>query len=232
MDIGRRINLLRIVRTVSIACFFLLSSVVPSTVLAAGGVIATNNCHVLDGLYGTPRPTGDASVKTYGVTRDANSYYTKYKDQAVAAFKAAVEDYVRRVGGYDYCLPIVVTPRSDPYRGGPQATDLLQDNTVVVVSPFTSPGWMATYESSNPVCNPFWTGATEILSVQSLSAPLQKVNQPFHQFSDESVDLINATCLGQQQYTIKLSNDINPPASGDLAEVEPGKATTTLRATV
>jgi hypothetical protein len=31
---------------------------------------------------------------------------------------------------------------------------------------------------------------------------------------------------------IKLSNDANPPASGNLAEVEPGKSTTTLRATV
>ena len=33
-------------------------------------------------------------------------------------------------------------------------------------------------------------------------------------------------------FVVKLSNDANPPASGDLAEVEPGKVTTTLRATV
>ena len=66
MDVARRINLLRIVRTVSIAYFFLLSSVVPSTVLAVGGVIATNNCHILNGAKGIPRPTVDESVKNMG----------------------------------------------------------------------------------------------------------------------------------------------------------------------
>lgn len=33
-------------------------------------------------------------------------------------------------------------------------------------------------------------------------------------------------------HVIKLSNDVNAPASGDLAEIEPGKVTTTLRAKV
>ncbi len=45
---------------------------------------------------------------------------------------------------------------------------------------------------------------------------------------------VTGQCEGS--FTIKLSNDANPPASGDLAEVEPapapGKDTATLRATV
>ena len=60
MDVARRINLLWIVRIVSIACFF------PSTVLAAGVVIGTTNCHILDGAKGIPRPTVDESVKNMG----------------------------------------------------------------------------------------------------------------------------------------------------------------------
>lgn len=38
--------------------------------------------------------------------------------------------------------------------------------------------------------------------------------------------------LCESSYKIRLSSDINPPTSGDLAEVEPGKTTTTLRARV
>ena len=138
--------------------------------------------------------------------------------------------------GHSHCLPVTVTFHDTPYIHGGPVYDSLSDNTRVLASLVSSPHWIAEWGSNNPAfsCDGYRSVRAEIISVSSISAPLQKVNQPFHHFSDESVDLINATCLGhgQQQYIIKLSNDASPPASGDLAVVEPGKATTTLRATV
>ena len=207
------------------ACFFLLS-VVPSAVFAANEVIATNNCHILSSLYSVPYPgiPGDESVKQYGVTRDVNSYYTRFKESTIAAYKAAIEDYMRNdsVAIYHNCLPIVMIPWDDPYIKGGPAYDLLSDNTVVLASPIRSPHWLAGYKSSNSSfgCTSF-RGSTEIISVSSIYAPLQKVNQPLHHFSDESVDLINATCLAGGKCSIRLSGPGG--TNGALADGEPGK---------
>lgn len=208
------------------ACFFLLS-VVPTAVFAANGVIATNNCHILSSLYGVSTYPGfhpDVSVKTYGVTRDLYSYFARFKDSTAAALKADIE-----ATADGRCLPVTVTPVETPYRNGGPVYDLLSDNTLVLASLVSSPRWLATWAYNNPACNSGYNRA-EIMFVESIYAPLQKVNQPFHGFSDESVDLINATCLSGGKCSIRLSGPGG--TNGALADVEPGKVVSGLRAEV
>ncbi len=149
------------------ACFFLLS-VVPSAVFAANGVIATNNCHILTGLYGVSTYPGfppDVSVKKYGVTRDVYSYYARFKDSATAAFKAEVEAYYK--AGLGQCYVGVATPVEVPYYNGGPIYDLLSDNTVVLASLVSSPQWIAEWIPNDPDCYLFKTRST-IITVESL----------------------------------------------------------------
>lgn len=70
-----------------------------------------------------------------------------------------------------------------------------------------------------------WTG-------QQLAVWMTEIFQPRPPIEKNDRAGVSFFVLKQKQNTIKLSNDANPPTSGDLAEVEPAKSINTLRATV
>jgi hypothetical protein len=79
----------------------------------------------------------------------------------------------------------------------------------------------------------FPSGVVSLATASDLGPPIPKNPQTLAAIGEALIDRINAACPDTpQQYTIKLSNDAGPSASGDLAEVEPGQTTTTLRAKV
>jgi hypothetical protein len=218
MSTKKRIRRLR----AGIARFLFLSTV--PAVISASALAATNNCHIVGNFYnsGFPHPgiPPDESIARFGVFTDAYKAYYLLRDGAVADLKVDIDRYIAQ--HLPYCPPAVMITYDVPYVGGTPIGD----------SPVSSPHWLAGWVINDPPG--YWNncsvhnGGLEIVAVSTLYAPAKK---GFY-LSDASVDKINTVCSEQQQYTIKLSNDANPPASGDLAEVEPGKATTTLRATV
>ena len=187
-------------------------------------------CWTVAGIFGGPGPLSfEEAANTYGLFQNAYAAFKSAEQVAVQNATAYLSQYVALYA--PYYVGCIVTPY-------PLSPDLAITST----SP-TQPGWpgwilfwngtWANVSGFCPGAGGVSGGIVQLVAVNALNTPVLKNPITLSQFSEGFIDIVNATCPNtQQQYTIKLSNDANSSASGDLAGVEPGKAITTLRAKV
>lgn len=198
--------------------------------LFSAGTVVAAPCWTVTGVFGGQPTLGfEDSVNTYGLFQNA---YTAFKSVEQAAVKNANDFFSQ-----------VVAPIYPDYVGCRVTSDPLSQYLIVSSTSPSRPdwpgwvlNWTGTWENDAGFCpgagGP--SGAKMVLvSIEALNTPVLKNPVNLARYSEGFIDRVNSTCpTTQQQYTIKLSSDASLPSSGDLAEVEPGKATTTLRAKV
>lgn len=198
--------------------------------LFSAGTVVAAPCWTVTGVFGG-RPTlgFEDSANTNGLFQNA---YTAFKSVEQVAVKNANDFFSQ-----------VVAPIYPDYVGCRVTSDPLSQYLIVSsTSPSRPdwPGWVLNWTGTWANDAGFCPGAggpsgakMVLVSIEALNTPVLKNPVNLARYSEGFIDRVNSTCpTTQQQYTIKLSNDASLPSSGDLAEVEPGKATTTLRAKV
>lgn len=189
-----------------------LSSLFLLSIFAAGaipyGAEASELCWYIteDGLG--LRDSND-TIRKYGVFNDPISAVDAVTPQAIVRIKAALARQIG-IGGF----PCKLTGATSDVQSSYYPPGYVR---YILVEPIPTP-------NSYGSCFPFAVSAN---SIRRSSMWHAAVGIP-----PDVRDILIANCSSDDSYTIKLSKDTSPPTSGDLAEVEPGKATTTLRATV